>query len=485
MTAPDWKQIAEQKVAAVRHAQVAWAALPVQARVAKLTAASLAILARGEELAALIAEETKKPLAEAYSAEVLGVGDLFGYWGRKGPELLKPRKGEIPSLEMPGKKAWIERAPRGVVVCISPWNYPVSLPMRTIAPTLVAGNGLILKPSEATPKSGVWLVERIREVIGPVIDVLDGDGPAGAALIEAMPDAVVFTGSTRTGRKVAVMCAERGIPCELELGGKDCAVVLADCDLERTAAGVAWGILTNAGQNCSGIERVAVSAQIAPQFVPLLVEKLKQAAKDIPDLVTPMQRRLVLSHIEDAIARGAEVLTGGMPEGDAPIAPTLLTKVPRDALAWKDESFGPIAVLEVHTTEDQLIAAANDTRYGLGNSVWSKNTERATAVAKQVRSGMVWINNHSFTGALADLPWVGLGDSGTGMTNSPDVLHLLTRPRLYVVDSNKDVEPWWYPYGPKMVDLMRILVSRQQTGGLGATLKTLGALKARMKEIKS
>ncbi len=485
MSHPDWSKLAEQKIAALRDAQVKWAALPVQTRVEKLNAAKLAILARGEELAQLISDETKKPLGEAYSAEVLAVGDIFNYWLKKGPDLLKPRKGDVPSLEMPGKKAWVEREARGVILCISPWNFPIQLPMRTVAPALLAGNALLLKPSEVTPKTGVWLVERIREVIGPVIDVLDGDGAAGAAAIEALPDAVVFTGSTRTGRKVGIMCAERGIPCEQELGGKDCAVVLADADIERTAAGVAWGIVSNAGQNCSGVERVAVSAQIAPQFIPRLVAKLEQSAKDVPDLVTKMQRQIVISQIEDAIAQGAQVLTGGLPQGDEPIPPTLLTKVPRHAPAWKDESFGPIAVLEIHTTEEQLVSAANDTRYGLGNSVWSQNIDHGTEVARKLRSGMVWVNNHSFSAALADLPWVGIGDSGTGMTNSPDVLHLLTRPRLYVTDSNKDLEPWWYPYGPKLLDLMRVLVSRQQTGGLGATLKTLGALKARMKEIKS
>ena len=485
MSHPEWTQLAEQKMAALRKAQVDWAALPIQTRVEKLNAAKLAILARGEELAALISAETKKPLGEAYSAEVLAVGDIFAYWLKKGPSLLEPRKGDVPWLEMPGKKAWIDREARGVILCISPWNFPVQLPTRTIAPALLAGNALLLKPSEVTPKSGVWLVERIREAIGPVIDVLDGDGVAGAAAIAAMPDAVVFTGSTRTGRKVGVMCAERGIPCEQELGGKDCAVVLADAEIERTATGVAWGIVSNAGQNCSGIERVAVSAQIAPQFIPRLVAKLQEAAKDVPDLVTTMQRQIVISQIEDAIAQGAEVLTGGLPVGDAPIPPTLLTKVPRTAAAWKDESFGPIAVLETHTSEDQLITAANDTRYGLGNSVWTQNIDHGTEVARKLRSGMVWVNNHSFSAALADLPWVGMGDSGTGMTNSPDVLHLLTRPRLYVTDTNKDVEAWWYPYGPKLLDLMRILVSRQQNDGLGPTLKTLSALKARMKELKN
>ena len=481
----DWSAIATTKIAAVRKAQVAWSKLSVAERGAKLHAARDLILSRGDELAALVTEETHKPLGESYSSEVLAVGDIFGYWIKNGEKLLKPRKGDIPSLEMPGKSAWVEHEPRGVIACISPWNYPISLPVRTIAPTLIAGNGLILKPSEATPKTGVWLVARLREVLGDIIDVLDGDGPAGAALVEAMPDAVVFTGSTRTGRRVAVACAERGIPCELELGGKDCAIVLADADVDRTAAGVAWGILTNAGQNCSSVERVAVASQIAPTFIPKLVAALERAKADVPHLVTEGQRVIVLRQIEDAIARGAEFLTGGLPAAGAPIPPTLITKLPRDASAWADESFGPIAVLEVHTTEQALIDAANDTRYGLGASVWSTNIDNAKVVARQVKSGMVWVNNHSFTGAVADLPWVGMGDSGTGMTNSPDVLHLLTRPRLYVIDTAKDLEPWWYPYGEKLLDLMKILVQRQRGDGPLVTLKTLQAKSARMKEIKN
>lgn len=472
-------------LAAVRTAQAAWAARPVADRVKMLRQAQQHILARAAELAELICAETRKPLAEAYSSEVLGVGDLFGYWCSHGPAQLAPRKGLVPRLEMPGKQARIERLPRGVVACISPWNYPISLPMRTIVPALLAGNGVVLKPSEVTPQTGAWLVARLREVLGDVVGLVAGDGAAGAALVAARPDLVVFTGSTRTGRQVAVACAGLGIPCDLELGGKDCALVLDDCHLERTAAGVAWGILTNAGQNCSGIERVAVHRQVADRFVPLLVQALQTAAADVPELVTAAQRRIVEDHVRDALARGGRLLCGELTAADKPLPPLLLTGVPTDAAAWQDESFGPLAVLAIGDDDEALVQLANDSRYGLGTSVWSADIARAEAVAARVRSGMAWINNHSFTGALPDLPWVGTGDSGSGITNSPEALMHLTRPRLVVVDRVRDIEAWWYPYGPKMLGLMQTLVARQQGGGLGATLRTLGALKARVAELRA
>ncbi len=465
-----------------RAAQPAWAALPVAERAHKMRAAGLAILQRAEELAQLIVTETQKPLAEAYSSEVLGVGDLFAYWCKHGPSQLAPRKGLVPALEMPGKKAFVQRVPRGVVACISPWNYPISLPMRTIVPALLAGNAVVLKPSEVTPRTGARLVQALQACLGDVVTLVEGDGAAGAALVQADPDLVVFTGSTRTGRKVAVACAERGIPCELELGGKDCAIVLDDCAVDRTAMGVAWGILTNAGQNCSGIERVAVHQGIAHVFVPKLVAALERAARDVPELVTPAQRAIVERHVQDALNRGAALLTGRL-DADRALPPLLLTRVPADAAAWCDESFGPVAVLAQGGDDAELLALANDSRYGLGASVWSANATRAHAVANQVRSGMVWINNHSFSGALPDLPWTGMGDSGTGVTNSPDALAHMTRPRLVVHDTNTKPEPWWYPYGDKLVALMRVLVARQQAGGIGATIKTLRALNARMAEL--
>ena len=473
-------------VGEVRQASVAWAARPVAERCKALAAAGRALLKGADELAALVVEETGgKPLGEAYSADVLGVADLFGYWCGAGPSLLAPRKAKIPALDMPGKKGRVEREPRGVVAVISPWNYPVALPMRVIVPALLAGNGVVLKPSEFSPKCGAWLVARLRASLGPIVAVVHGDGAAGAALIDAQPDLVHFTGSTATGRKVAIACAERGIPCEQELGGKDCAIVRADAAIERTAAGIAWGIVHNAGQDCASVERVVVHAAIAPRFLPALDAAMNAAAANVPGLVTPTQRRIVVQHLEDAVARGARFRVGGLPTGDAPIPPTLIEGLPRDGLAWRDESFGPIAVVEVHADDEALLAAANDTRYGLGGSVWSADVTAGEALGRRMRCGMVWVNNHAFTGALPDLPWTGRGASGAGLTSSPEMLDHLTRPRLVVVDTSSALEPWWYPYDASLVALMKQLIERQRVGGIGATLRTLQVLSARNKLVKA
>ena len=485
MAEEDLTTVAADLVNTVRTAGSEWGQRSIAERVSALKAAASVILGGADELAAILHEETRRPVPECYSGDVVGVADLFAYWTKHGPAMLVPRKGRIPALDMPGKTAVVEREPRGVIAVISPWNYPVSLPMRVIVPALLAGNGVVLKPSEHTPRSGRWIVDKLREHVGEAIAVMDGDRAAGAALIEAKPDMVHFTGSTRTGRLVAVACAERAIPCEMELGGKDAAIVLDDAALDRTAAGIAWGIVHNTGQDCASIERVLVHAGVADKFLPLLAEKLKAATSDIPHLTTDLQRQHVMAQLNEAKAMGAEFLTGSIPaDASTPIPPTLLTNVPRTAGAWRDETFGPVAVVEVHPDDDALVDAANDTTYGLGGSVWSQNLARGERVGRRLRTGMVWVNNHAFTGAVPDLPWVGRGASGTGLTSSPESLDHLTRPRVVVVDKSKGLEPWWYPYSDNMLGLMKAVVERQRVGGLGATFKTLGALSARNKELK-
>lgn len=482
-THADLVQEAEGLLNAARVAGEAWSALTPKTRAARLREAGKALLEEAEDLAGIVHEETGKPIAEALSGDVLGLADVFNYWCTHGPGYLAPRKGRVPSLEFPGKRAVVEREARGVVAVISPWNYPVALPMRVMVPALLAGNGVVLKPSEVTPRTGAWLVERLRAHLGPIVGLMAGDGSAGAALVAAGPDMVHFTGSTTTGQSVAMACAERGIAYDAELGGKDVAIVLDDVDVTRAAAGIAWGIAHNAGQDCASIERVVVHHGVAQTFVPALVKAMEAIASEIPDLTTPLQRSKVLSHISDAIDRGATVRTGGVPEGDAPVPPTLLQDVPREAMAWVDETFGPVAVLEVHDTEEALVAAANDTVFGLGCSVWSKDVARAERLGRQVKTGMLWVNNTAFTGGIADLPWVGRGASGGGVTSSPESLAHMTRPRMVLVDKASAPEPWWYPYGETLEGLMRAVIERHRSGGLFATLKTLSALQARTKVV--
>ena len=475
---------ARAAVAQTRSAAAAWAAKTATQRAAALRAVGKKILGQADELAQIVHRETGKPLAEAYSADVLNVADLFGYWCDRGPSILAPRPGRIPKLEMPGKRAEVQRVARGVVAIIAPWNFPVAIPMRGMVPALLAGNGVVLKASEHTPESGRWLVQRLREELGPIVACLEGAGEAGAALIEAQPDLVLFTGSTLTGRKVAVACAERGIAFDCELGGKDCAVVLDDANVQRAAAGIAWGIVNNAGQNCASVERVAVHEAIADTFVPALVKRLEQTTTDVKELVTADQKALVRGHLLDAADRGGKVLCGGLPDDpEAVIPPTLIGDLPSDAAAWRDESFGPIAVLTICSDDDALVAAANDSQFGLGASVWTADTDRGLRIADQLDTGMVWINNHAFTGAVPDLPWVGTGNSGGGITNSPDALVHMTRPKMVLVDRNSKFEPWWYPYGDSMVALMKAVVKKQRDGGFGTLFATLGALNRRMKDV--
>jgi len=475
---------AAEAVASVRKAAQAWAAHRPQDRASRLQRAGAVLTERAGELAAIVARETNKPIGEAYSADVLGVADLFAYWTKTGLNHLKPRKGQIPALDMPGKRGVVELEPVGVVAVISPWNYPVALPMRTIVPALLAGNGVVLKPSEFTTESGRWLVEVLAAELGGIIAVVEGAGEAGSALIHAKPDLVHFTGSTRTGRLVAVACAERGIDCAMELGGKDAAIVLDDAAIERTARGIAWGVVHNAGQDCASVERVIVHKDIKDTFLPALVRAMNAAAPQVPHLVTKAQREHVIGQLDAAIHAGGEVLCGGLPTDSDPIPPTLVLGVPQTAAIWRDESFGPVAAVLIAESDDHAVELANDSAYGLGGSVWGQDVKRAEFLARRMQVGMSWINNHAFTGALPDFPWVGRKGSGTGITSSPQVLDHLTRPRVIVVDKASAVEPWWYPYGDTLTALMETLIERQRNGGLGATLKTLRALGARNKALR-
>lgn len=482
---PDAGSVAQAAMDKARAARLTWAARTAKDRARRLKAAGRRILEGSEELAALLVSETNKPLGEAFAGDVVGVGDLFTYWCQHGPAHLAPRKARISALDMPGKRGRVEREPVGVVGVISPWNYPVALPMRVIVPALLAGNAVVFKPSEHTPRSGVWIANKLREALGEIVQVLEGDGSMGAALIEARPDLVHFTGSTAIGRKVAVRCAELGIGCELELGGKDAAIVLDDALLDRAARGIAWGIVHNAGQDCASIERVLVHQAVADRFVPLLTEAVEATASQVPELVTAQQKQIVVAQIEDALAKGGRLLCGGLPDGDAPVPPTLVTDLPREAAMWREESFGPVAVVEICEDDEALIQAANDSAYGLGASLWSQDAARACGMGHRVRTGMLWINNHAFTGAIPDLPWVGRRGSGTGITSSPEALLHLTRPRVVVLDKATSAEPWWYPYGESMEGLMRAVIGRHRDGGLGATIATVRALMARNKDLSS
>ena len=268
-------------VAAARAAQPAWAALTADERALKLKPLADRVLDQAQAIATCVREEVGKPEIEALLGEVLPTADVVGYWTKVIAELLDPTEVEIDAMAYPGKAGTITREARGVVGVIMPWNFPVALPLRTLVPAVLAGNAVVFKPSEVTPRSGEMVAKLFAGLVPEgLVQLVQGGGDVGAALAEADVDLVVFTGSVASGRKVAHACAERLSPCSIELGGKDAAIVLADANLDRAANGIVWGAMMNAGQNCASVERVYVDRKVADEFTKKVVAHRLRPPRD-------------------------------------------------------------------------------------------------------------------------------------------------------------------------------------------------------------
>ena len=474
-----------------RAAQPAWGALSADERARRIAPLKDRVLDRAEAIARVVREEVGKPEVEALLGEVLPSADVVKFWTSNIADLLDPEEVDIDAIAYPGKEGVIEREARGVVAVIMPWNFPFALPLRTIVPALLAGNAVVFKPSEVSPKSGALVAEVLAGLVPEgVFGVVQGAGDVGAALCEADVDLVVFTGSVATGRKVAHACAEKLIPCSLELGGKDAAIVLADADLERAANGVVWGAMMNAGQNCASVERVYVVRSVGEAFTKKVCEVVAslRPGVDVGPLATPAQRAIVARHVDAAKAAGAKVLSGGAgkDEGETREYPPTVVSVEDDETPlMRDETFGPVLPIALVDDAEEAIRRANASRYGLTASLWTRDRKKARVLARRLRAGVVTINNHGFTGALPNAPWSGHGETGWGITGSTLALDTLTRPRLVLLDRSRGKrELWWYPYTPALRNVAVAMATlRSGTRGifarLGALFRLVGAMLAR------
>ena len=408
-------------VARARAAQPAWAALGPEARAACLKAAVPDLRAAAPRIGELVTREMGKPLpegkgeashaAESLAAEVDGIAEALR------PQVLDDAK-TVTTLH---------RDPFGTCAAITPWNFPVLMPQQSAVPALVAGNAVILKPSEETPLCAQAWAECLMAHLPPgVLQVVHGAGDVGRALVRADVDLIVFTGSRETGISIMRDAAEGLKRVILELGGKDPLVVLDDADLDAASAFAVRNSFRNAGQVCVSTERIYVDRRVAAPFVDRVLERTKslvqgpgtQPGVSVGPMVNARQKRRVLEQVESARRAGARVLAGG---ADAPgnfVPPTVLVGLDHSMPIMREETFGPVACIMEFEGDDEAVRLANDSPYGLGAAVFGRDVARAERVARRLGAGMVGINRGC--GGAPGSPWVGAHQSGYGFHSGPE-----------------------------------------------------------------
>ncbi len=422
------EQDVREAVERAREAQKDWARRGFGERGRFLLKARELLLERLDQVVDTICADTGKPRIEAMSGEILPACDALTFYAKRSKRLLEDERKPLHLLKH--KKLVLSYRPIGVIGIITPWNFPFILSLNPVIQALMAGNSVVLKPSEVTPFVGLVLGEIFRDAGLPdgVLQVLTGDGSTGAALVEAGCDKICFTGSVRTGREIAESCGRQLIPCTLELGGKDPMIVCDDADLERAAAGAVWGAFSNSGQVCMSTERVYVVESIAGEFVNRVValtKELRQGPEsegeiDIGALSYPPQLEIIERHVADAVSKGAKVLTGGRrnPAYEGYFyEPTVLTDVDHSMAIMREETFGPCMPIQVVKDEDEAVQLANESSYGLQANVWTRDTYKATRIANSIESGGVTIDDCMVTYAISESPFGGVKNSGIGRVN--------------------------------------------------------------------
>lgn len=456
-TEPEIKNIYVKAKAAEQKIQQ----LTISERVQEVVKLSEWILDNYDYILDKLIEETGKSRFDAYTSEIFSVCDVIDYYKGHSKKILKEVKAHTPIM-MLGKKSRIVYEPLGTVLVITPWNYPFVQGFVPSILSFIAGNATIVKPSELTPLKGLW-EKMLSETNFPsnAIQFVYGGRATGSKLIDERPDKIHFTGSVRAGKAIMAQASHQLIPLDLELGGKDPAIVFDDVNISRTVNGVMWGAFTTAGQSCTSIERLYVQDTIYDEFVKELVDKTKKLRTstenrdtsqpdecDIGTITSPAQVRIIEQHIEEAIEQGATLLCGGVKDkGSMHMLPTVLADVTHDMLVGHEETFGPVVAVMKFKTEEEAIQLANDSKYGLSASVWSKDMKRAERVAKAIKTGNVSVNNHMLTEANAALPFGGIKDSGFGRYKGDHGLHTFSNSKSILYDKQGSIiDPHWYPF---------------------------------------
>ncbi|HEY9733691.1 MAG TPA: aldehyde dehydrogenase family protein [Drouetiella sp.] len=447
-----------------------WQLVPYHKRIKKIIEFRRLLEAGADEIAQLITTEVGKPIVESYFAEMTGPLDSCVWLADNIETMLKDQVVQMTNPLLATKQSVITFEPLGAIGIIAPWNYPFSIPVMTILMAVACGNTVILKPSEKSPMIGIKIGELFEKAGFPagVVQVITGDRSTGEHLTKCDLARIIFTGSASAGCKIMQQAAPNLTPLSLELGGKDAAIVLPDAPVDWTARGLVWGAFTNAGQACASIERVYI---IKGKNTQKLIDKIVQYTSalqvglptdqttDVGPVIDESQLATVEAHVTQARELGAEILTGGKRHDDLAgyfYMPTVLTNVNHTMDIMTKETFGPVMPIMIVDTEDEAVARANDSDYGLCASVWAGGLSRAEAVARDLQVGTVLINDCLVSHAMPQVPWGGLKKSGFGRSHSHFGLMDLINIKHISMDSSGGARRiWWYPYGPSRVKTAR------------------------------
>lgn len=411
-------------VAKAKAAQPSWSLKPLEERGALLKAACAKLGEVQEELQQTIVQEMGKVIMEAMT-EVEGAVTKDD-WIDLVVEANRP-------VVLDGGKSTVCRQPHGVVGLLTPWNFPADEILLLAIPALVAGNTVIVKPSEVTPLTGARVLDALTSVLPPgVANLVQGDGAIGKLLVDHKDvDMIAMTGSLPTGKKISEACSKSLKRHVLELGGKDPMVVFADADLEKAADDAVLYSVMNCGQVCCAVERIYVEEKAKPSFEKLVIEKAANFKvgpgadfeNQVGPMVSKMQRDHVVRHVDEAVKQGAkELYRSPVPDGPGNWCPVVvLTNLTQDMCIQKEETFGPVvAIAGFDGTDEEAIRLSNDSEYGLSASVYSSDIARATRVSQLVKAGQVGVNAYPMMTADPSCPWIGQKGSGFGYHSGPD-----------------------------------------------------------------
>jgi acyl-CoA reductase-like NAD-dependent aldehyde dehydrogenase len=457
-----------EAVGRARTAQPNWNDLGVRRRIAILRDFQRRLHEKKSEIAAAITHEAGKPRTEALVTEVLVVLDAVRFLIENAHRLLRDEPVPHGNLATKLKLGKLIREPYGVIGIISPWNYPFSIPATETVAALVAGNAVVLKPSELTPLVALELGGLLHAAGVPpdIFQVIVGDGATGAALIQSPIDKLIFTGSVATGRRIAAIAGERLLPVLLELGGKDPMLVLDDANIDVASSAAVWGAFVNAGQACLSVERCYVHRSLYESFLAACVEKTKRLKvgygeddhTDVGPMIHERQLQIVESQVEDAVARGARVLAGGAryPElGRNFYLPTVLSDVSPEMRIAREETFGPVLPIAAFDSDEEALRLANDSEFGLAASVWTRDRARGECLARRIQAGTVMVNDVISCFGISEAPHGGWKSSGIGRAHGRFGLEEMVRLKYVDIDFMPGMKKvWWYGYGQSFARAM-------------------------------